>query len=93
MLLRNGSTSYHVTADGGELVIHSFQRDDVGRYHCAAINKGINNTILNMTSDYIKFTLRAWRYSKEIVMSLLPLLLLAGLIVLGCYIHRRATGL
>ncbi|GCC21053.1 hypothetical protein chiPu_0019520 [Chiloscyllium punctatum] len=31
MLLRNGSASYHVTADGGELVIHSFQRDNVGR--------------------------------------------------------------
>ncbi|XP_072422990.1 Fc receptor-like protein 5 [Chiloscyllium punctatum] len=91
MLLRNGSASYHVTADGGELVIHSFQRDNVGRYHCAAINNG-TNTIFNVTSDCIEFTLRARSYSKEIVMSLLPLLLLAGLIVLRCYIQRRATG-
>ncbi|XP_060712979.1 junctional adhesion molecule C-like [Hemiscyllium ocellatum] len=91
MLLRNGSASYHVTANGGELVIHSFQRDDVGRYHCAAINNG-TNTIFNVTSDYIEFTLRARSYSNEIVMSVLPVLLLAGLIVSGCYIHRRATG-
>ncbi|XP_060712974.1 platelet endothelial cell adhesion molecule-like [Hemiscyllium ocellatum] len=90
--LRNGSASYHVTADGGELVIHSFQRDDVGRYHCAAINKGANHTIFNVTSDYIEFTLRARGYSKEIVASLLPVLLLAGLIVLWYYFHWRDTG-
>ncbi|XP_072422740.1 Fc receptor-like protein 2 [Chiloscyllium punctatum] len=90
-LLRNGSAHYHVTADGGELVIHSFQGDHVGRYHCAAINKGTNNTIFNVTSDYIEFTLRARSYSKEIMASLLPVLLMAGLLVLGCYIHRRAS--
>ncbi|XP_072422997.1 Fc receptor-like protein 5 isoform X2 [Chiloscyllium punctatum] len=90
--LRNGSASYQVTADGGELVIHSFQRDDVGRYHCAAINKGANHTIFNVTSDYIEFTLRAQGYSKEIVASLLPVLLLVGLVVLWYYIHWRDTG-
>ncbi|GCC40910.1 hypothetical protein chiPu_0024575 [Chiloscyllium punctatum] len=57
--LRNDSASYYVSADGGELVIHSFQRDEVGRYHCAAINKGANHTIFNVTSDYIEFTLRS----------------------------------
>ncbi|XP_059498386.1 platelet endothelial cell adhesion molecule-like [Stegostoma tigrinum] len=56
--LRNGSASSHVTADGGELVIHSFRRDSVGRYHCAAINTGTDGTIFNVTSDYIEFTLR-----------------------------------
>ncbi|XP_043539689.1 platelet endothelial cell adhesion molecule-like isoform X3 [Chiloscyllium plagiosum] len=92
MSLRNGSASYQVTADGGEMVIHSFQRDDVGRYHCAAINKGANHTIFNVTSDYIEFTLRAQGYSKEIMASLLPVLLLVGLIVLWYYIHWRDTG-
>ncbi|GCC20792.1 hypothetical protein chiPu_0019360, partial [Chiloscyllium punctatum] len=58
VMLRNGSASYHVTADGGELVIHSFQRDHVGRNHCAAINKGAIDTSFNVTSDYIEFTLR-----------------------------------
>ncbi|XP_043539698.1 platelet endothelial cell adhesion molecule-like isoform X2 [Chiloscyllium plagiosum] len=87
--LRNSSVSYHVTADGGELVIHSFQRDDVGKYHCAAINKGTNDIIFNVTSDDIEFTLRARSYSKEILVSLLSVLLFAGLIVLVCFIHRR----
>ncbi|XP_043539732.1 basement membrane-specific heparan sulfate proteoglycan core protein-like isoform X3 [Chiloscyllium plagiosum] len=87
--LRNDSGSYHVTANGGELAIHSFQRDDVGRYHCAAINKGSNNTIFNVTSDYIEFTLRARSYSMEITALLLSVLLFAGLIVLACFVHRR----
>ncbi|XP_048450404.1 platelet endothelial cell adhesion molecule-like, partial [Rhincodon typus] len=56
--LRNGSASSHLTADDGELIIHSFRRDNVGRYHCAAINKGTNGIIFNVTSDYIEFTLR-----------------------------------
>ncbi|GCC20209.1 hypothetical protein chiPu_0018807 [Chiloscyllium punctatum] len=51
VLLRNSSAGYHVTADGGEQLIHSFQRDDVRRYHCAAVNEGTNNTIFNATSD------------------------------------------
>ncbi|XP_048379848.1 platelet endothelial cell adhesion molecule-like isoform X2 [Stegostoma tigrinum] len=85
--LRNGSASSHVTADGGELVIHSFRTDNVGRYHCAAINKGINGTIFNVTSDYIGFTLR------EIAASLIPVLLFASLITSVLFIYRkRDTG-
>ncbi|XP_059498328.1 Fc receptor-like protein 5 [Stegostoma tigrinum] len=87
--LRNGSASSHVTADGGELVIHSFRRDSVGRYHCAAINTGTDGTIFNVTSDYIEFTLRARSYSTEIMASLVPVLLFAGLIALAWFIHRR----
>ncbi|XP_048379850.1 platelet endothelial cell adhesion molecule-like isoform X4 [Stegostoma tigrinum] len=91
--LRNGSASSHVTADGGELVIHSFRTDNVGRYHCAAINKGINGTIFNVTSDYIGFTLRAPSYSTEIAASLIPVLLFASLITSVLFIYRkRDTG-
>ncbi|XP_048477059.1 platelet endothelial cell adhesion molecule-like [Rhincodon typus] len=91
--LRNGSASSHVTADGGELVIHSFRRDNVGSYHCAAINEGNNGTIFNVTSDYIEFTLRARSYSTEIAASLVPVLMFAGLIASAWFIHqRRDTG-
>ncbi|XP_043539719.1 platelet endothelial cell adhesion molecule-like isoform X2 [Chiloscyllium plagiosum] len=89
VMMRNGSASYHVTANGSELVIHSFQRDNVGKYHCAAINKGTNNTIFNVTSNSINFTLRARSYYMEIAALLLPVLLLASLIVLVRFIHRR----
>ncbi|XP_048450124.1 junctional adhesion molecule A-like [Rhincodon typus] len=87
--LRNGSASSHVTADGGELVVHSFRRDNVGSYHCAAINDGTNGTIFNVNSDYIEFTLRARSFSKEIAASLVPVLLFGGLIESVWFIHRR----
>ncbi|XP_067833446.1 Fc receptor-like protein 2 isoform X2 [Heptranchias perlo] len=54
--LENISESYHLNADGSELIINSFEISHGGRYHCVATNRGKEVGIFNTTSNHIDVT-------------------------------------
>ncbi|XP_043539727.1 Fc receptor-like protein 6 isoform X2 [Chiloscyllium plagiosum] len=81
---------YSELSNSTELVynIGPISRRDEGFYHCSVRNEVTGP----QHSEDIEITVIARSYSKEIMASLLPVLLMAGLLVSGCYIYRRATG-
>ncbi|XP_038644251.1 platelet endothelial cell adhesion molecule-like isoform X2 [Scyliorhinus canicula] len=91
--LTNNSESYHLNAEGNELVVDSFEAHHGGRYHCVAINRGIDEMMFNTTSNYFEAALSVRSYSTEVTASVLPLLLIAGVIaIIGFKLREKKQG-
>ncbi|XP_038644614.1 hemicentin-1-like isoform X2 [Scyliorhinus canicula] len=91
--LTNNSESYHLNAEGNELVVDSFEAHHGGRYHCVAINRGIDEMMFNTTSNYFEAALSVRSYSTEVTASVLPLLLIAGVIaIIGFKLRENKQG-
>ncbi|XP_067878187.1 Fc receptor-like protein 2 isoform X2 [Heterodontus francisci] len=89
--LESTSDSYQINWDRSELIINSFQRGHGGRYHCVAINSGINERRFNATSNYIDITAAVQSPRTAITASVLSLLLIAALIALFIFKQRNKT--
>ncbi|XP_072349603.1 Fc receptor-like protein 3 isoform X3 [Scyliorhinus torazame] len=93
LMLTNNSESYHFNAEGNELVVDSFEAHHGGRYHCVSINRGIDEIMFNTTSKYFEAALSVRSYSTEVAASVLPLLIIAGVIaVIGFKLREKNQG-
>ncbi|XP_041038322.1 Fc receptor-like protein 2 [Carcharodon carcharias] len=80
--LGNASASHHWHTNGSELAIPSFQGRHQGWYQCIATNRGSNGRTFSSISDSIDLVLLVQSHTSTITASVLPIILVVGLISL-----------